>query len=193
MKNEAYLEFVKAALKNPLQISTIFQTGPWLRDQLLSGLDIDNAKIVVELGPGAGAITEALVQRLKPEAKYYGIELNEDLVKALRKFYPELIFYEKSAEYCEQIAKDNQPIDVIASSLPWTVFPFGLQERLIKAIHASLKPGGQFATYMCVNATIYPAAQSLKELIYSHFDNVEKSKVVWRNIPPAFVYTCTKK
>ncbi len=193
MKTEAYFEFVKAALKNPLQISTIFQTGPWLRDQLLSGLDIKDADIVVELGPGAGAITEGLVRIMNKETKYFGIELNEDLVLALKKFYPELTFYQKSAEYCEQIAKENKPIDVIASSLPWTVFPYGLQERLVKAIHSSLKPGGQFATYMCVNATIYPAAESFKELIYSNFDKVEKSQVVWRNIPPAFVYTCTKK
>lgn len=192
MFKKSTLYFIKAAIKNPMQISTVFETSPWLRDMLLKELKVNEASSVIELGPGAGAITEALLQRMQKEAKYYGIELNQDLITMLKEAYPKAQFFEESAEYCEVLTKKNGLADCIVSSLPWTIFSHDVQEKIITSIFNSLKDGGKFATYVCINAEVYPAAKNLKKLIFEKFTHVEKSPIEWRNIPPAAVYTCTK-
>lgn len=188
----SYIEFVKAALRNPLQISTVFQTSTWLCKKLLSRARVDEAKLIVELGPGAGAITQALYGQLPKDCRYVGIELNASLVEYLRARFPEFEFIHGSAESCSQVADKYGPIDVAISSLPWTVFPKDLQDEITSALATSLKPGGTFVTYVCLNAALYPAAKNLFALLKKKFSNVHKSSVEWRNIPPAFVYTCTK-
>lgn len=186
------IEFIKAALRNPFQISTIFQTSPWLSEALLREVSLEDAKLVLELGPGAGAVTEPLLARLPPDSKYIGIELNSHLVQYLHKKYPDRDFLEGSAELAANVAAKHGPIDAIVSSLPWTIFPADLQEQIIESIHQALRPGGIFATYVCINASLYPAAKNLKKILYSKFKQVHKSPIEWRNIPPAFVYSCTK-
>ena len=186
------VEFIKAALKNPMQISTVFQTSPWLCEALLKNVDVEAAKLILELGPGAGAVTEPLLKRMKVDSKYVGIELNSSLVSYLHKNYPGRDFVEGSAEMANDVAAKHGPIDAVVSSLPWTIFPGEVQEKIITSVHSSLREGGVFVTYVCLNASIYPAAKNLKRLLDDNFNNVHKGPVEWRNIPPAFVYTCTK-
>ena len=163
------IEFIKAALKNPL-----------------------NAKLILELGPGAGAVTEPLLRKINDDCKYVGIELNTHLVNYLNKNYPDRDFLEGSAEMATDVAAKYGPIDAVVSSLPWTIFPGEVQEKIINSVYSSLKEGGVFVTYVCLNASVYPAAKNLKRLLDDNFNSVKKSPVEWRNIPPAFVYTCTK-
>ena len=186
------VEFIKAALKNPMQISTVFQTSPWLAEALLRKVPLSDAKLVLELGPGAGAVTKPLLEKVSDDCKYVGIELNSHLVQYLHKNYPNRDFLEGSAELATEVAAKYGPIDAVVSSLPWTVFPYELQDRIITNVHESLKEGGVFVTYVCLNASFYPAAKTLKSLLYDKFSSVTKSPTEWRNIPPAFVYTCTK-
>lgn len=185
-------EFIKAAFKNPLQISTVFQTSPWLAEALLREVPLDKAKVVLELGPGAGAVTKPLLEKINADCKYVGIELNSSLVKYLHNNYPDRDFLEGSAELATEVAAKYGPVDAIVSSLPWTVFPHELQEKIVTNVHEALKDGGIFVTYVCLNASIYPAAKTFKSLIFDNFSEVKKSPVEWRNVPPAFVYSCTK-
>jgi phosphatidylethanolamine/phosphatidyl-N-methylethanolamine N-methyltransferase len=188
-----YIEFLKAAIKNPLQISTVFQTSRWLRNRMLNHIDFANCKHIMELGPGAGAITEGIAQRLSPNCKFTGFELNEDLVEYLRNYYPpQLEFVVGSAERAKEYAELKGPADAVISSLPWSLFTPDLQQNIVDSIYAALKPGGIFTTYVCINAIIYPGAQNFKYLLHRKFKNVKKTPTEWRNIPPAFVYICEK-
>ena len=53
-------------------------------------------------------------------------------------------------------------------------------------------PGGQFATFAYLQGLLLPAGQRFKDKLAQSFSKVEKSPTVWRNLPPAFVYRCTK-
>jgi len=174
-----------------MQISTVFQTTPWLAEHLISTLPIENAREIVELGPGAGAITRKLITKMPQGSHYVGIELNLELIQYLQSDFPKLRFVHDSAEQCAKITGPNS-VDVVISSLPWTVFPEELQGRILDSVLMALKPGGQFATYVCVNASLLPSADSLKKHLNQRFKQVTKSEVEYRNIPPAFVYTCVK-
>lgn len=188
-----YLEFLKAAIKNPLQISTVFQTSPWLRNRMLSHVDFTKCTHIIELGPGAGAITEGIAQRITSDVQFTGLELSEELVEYLRKIYPaHMEFIVGSAERAREFAEKKGPADAVISSLPWTLFGHELQNSILSSVHDALKPGGLFLTYVCVNASWYQSAQNLKYLLYRKFKTVRKTPIEWRNIPPAFVYVCEK-
>lgn len=190
----SYTEFLKAAVKNPLQLSTIFQTSPWLARSVLRQVDFANAGHIMELGAGAGAITGEVARRLTPSCQFTAFEVVPSLAEYLKRTYPaQMEIVVGSAELASDYAKKKGPADAVVSSLPWTIFPEKLQEDILDSVAKSLKPGGKFMTYVCVNAELYPAAKSLKSKMKKKFSKVERQPTEWRNIPPASVYVCTKQ
>ncbi len=186
------LRFLLAAIKNPREVSTIFQTTPWLRDQMLKSIDFSKIEHLVELGAGAGAITTGIADRLQKPEQYLGIELDHDLIEVLRKRFPDLKFTEALAEQVYELTQSTGPVDAIVSSLPWTLFPPDVRDRTMKSIAATVKPGGIFTTYIVVNAIFYPSAQDVIRQMKAHFSKVEQSKIFWKNVPPAFIFTAYK-
>lgn len=181
---------LRAAIARPKEVATIFPTSPLLARALLRGHDFGSAGLVVELGPGTGAITQPLRRRLEPGTDYLGVEITPSLVRTLRARFPELKFVQDSAEYLPRILSGRKAAAIV-SSIPWTLLGPDAQETLMLAITTSLQPGGRFSTYVCVNAAWYPSARYLRTLLRRSFKRVQKSPIVWSNLPPSFVYTCT--
>lgn len=190
MQNEIF-EFVKAAIKNPLAVSTVFPTSRFLAQRLLDLAELDREGIIAEVGCGTGAITKYLSPRLADPKRFIGIELSGDMVAFLRRAFPDMRFEEGAAEILPQLTGQGKVASVV-SSLPWTVFSDNLQKRTITGIVEALKDDGVFVTYVCANALLYPQAQHLMGLLNGSFRSVERSPLEWRNVPPAFVYVCRK-
>jgi len=185
------LEFVKAAIRNPLNVSTVFPTSKALAETLLARGDLRHAERVAELGAGTGAITKHLATRLAKPESYIGIELDPRMVEFLRREYPGLRFAKGLAEdLCDWVPERS--VDVVISSLPWTMFSDETQTKTVEAIVRALKPGGVFVTYICVNAMAYPRARSFIERLKNGFSEVTRAPLEWRNIPPAFVFQAKK-
>ncbi len=53
-----------------------------------------------------------------------------------------------------------------------------------------LRPGGVFVTFAYLQGLMLPAAGMLRRRLKSEFSRVETTKIVWRNVPPAFAYVC---
>ena len=185
------LEFIRAAIRRPLEVSTVFPTSQYLARRLLDATKISEAKSVVELGPGTGAITKYLRPRLNGRNGYLGIEVDPPMVGFLRREYSDLRFEIGLAESLKDLVA-AESVDVVVSSLPWTIFPSDVQVRTIDSIYRSLRTGGVFVTYVCVNAMIYPQARAFIQRLEDRFSRVRRSDLEWRNIPPAFVYTALK-
>ena len=183
------LEFVRAAIKNPLEVSTVFPTSPALASRLLETVPLDASGAIAEIGAGTGAITRFLLPRMPDKAKYVGVEISPEMVAYLRGAYPGAKFVEGSAEGLSEIVGSERAAAVV-SSLPWTIFSPELQARILESVRASLAPDGVFVTYVCINSAWYPQARRLASLLRRAFKSVQKSPVEWRNIPPAFVYSC---
>jgi phosphatidylethanolamine/phosphatidyl-N-methylethanolamine N-methyltransferase len=185
------LEFLKAALRRPMEVSTVFPTSKYLAEALLSYADLASARSVAELGPGTGAITRYLQPKLIDGASYIGIEIDKPMVDYLKLQYPKMRFEVGLAETLSTLVPPGS-VDAVVSSLPWTIFPSEMQERTVKAIVKALKPGGVFVTYVCVNALVYPQAKSFINRLSENFREVHRGDLEWRNIPPAFVYRSVK-
>jgi phospholipid N-methyltransferase len=61
---------------------------------------------------------------------------------------------------------------------------------MLAAVLKSLVPGGQFVAFAYVHAVWYPTSLRFRRRLARHFDRVETTSIVWRNLPPAFVYRC---
>ena len=161
---------------------------------MVEWFDWERARCVVEYGPGTGAFTGAILQRLHPEARFFAIERCPSLCGVLRERFPGLDVCEDSVEnvasLCQRRGFDR--VDAVICGLPWASFPDSLQQSCFEALAGVLAPGGQFATFAYWQGMLLPAAHRLRRRLGEHFSEVTVSPTVWRNLPPAFVYRCRR-
>jgi phospholipid N-methyltransferase len=189
------IELFKHFVKKPGEIGAICPSSPRLAKTIISEIDIEKASNVVEIGPGTGIFTEAIIPNLRPDANFFVVELNSDLHSFFQKKFPEIKAYNNCASELAGIMKEEkvESIDVIISGLPWASFPTELQHEVLGTIFDSLAPGGAFTTFAYLQGFLMKGAHRFRALLKDKFDTVETSKTVWRNFPPAFVYRCRKK
>ena len=188
------LLFLFNFIRSPRSIGAVFPSSRKLAAVMVKGAGVDTAKTVVELGPGTGVFTEAIVERLGPDGTYLGIELREKFAAIVREKFPGLRVVNDSAENIVENLRslDREEADVIISGLPWVSFDPDLQNRIMKSVADALPPGGKFSTFAYLLATRLPKARRFRTMLDENFSEVSESKTVWRNMPPAFVYHCTK-
>ena len=68
--------------------------------------------------------------------------------------------------------------------------PIELQARIMAAIMDVLKPGGIFVPFAYLQGLVMPPAGMLRRRLKSQFSAVKTTKIIWRNVPPAFAYVC---
>ncbi len=156
--------------------------------------ELSKCKTVVELGSGTGAITEKLLQNISKETLFLALEVNPLFVKETKKKCPKAIVYHDSAENIKHyLEKHGQAsCDCIISTLPWTLFSKEVQQNILRAITDVLKPGGEFLTVAYTFAGFLPAGIRFKNMLKGAFSIIERTKPIWKNLPPAYVYHCQK-
>lgn len=179
-------------IRDPLSTGTVCSSGPSLCRMMASDEWLTNADVVVELGAGTGSISKHLLRSLKDGATFISIEKNPHLYKMLVAQYSQTHFVLDCAENLPNILqqKSVNKADVIISSLPWTYFSFEQQNQLTQAIRTSLKPNGIFITYAYLWGVVLPTFAAFRKQLTQSFCNVDTSKIVWNNFPPAFLYQC---
>lgn len=189
--------FIREFARHPVWTGAIAPSSKWLARTITSDLGIETAQVVAELGPGTGVFTKAIRARRPDSAVQIAVEINPQFAERLRDEYPDVHVVNDSAERLSEIVKaaageDSTGADAIISGIPWAVFPEELQTQLLDAICATLKPGGKFATFAYLHGAWLPPGVRFRKMIGGKFARVDTTPVVWRNIPPAFVYRCEK-
>lgn len=182
--------FFKAAIKEPLQISTLFQTSSSVVKALISPLQIDPHCSVLELGVGAGAVTEKIFKNMSDKDKYIGIEINEDLYKFVSNRYKGFKFICSSAEAISDYS-DNRKFDLIVSTLPWSLFDRQIQQNILEQVKLHLEKGGYFKTYLACHAVLTNSGARFQNLLKEKFEVTSHWEVL--NIPPAKIFECRLK
>jgi phosphatidylethanolamine/phosphatidyl-N-methylethanolamine N-methyltransferase len=191
---EDYKLILREFARDPFAVATVCPSSPFLARHLANSLALSNAKVVVELGPGTGALTEAVLPRLKPGVRFLAVERNPALCAAWRKRYPGYDVVEGSVADLQQICRDQgiESVDCVVSGLPWPSFDLELQKAGLSGVHQVLSPGGQMAAFGYHIGLLMPGFQRYYKLLSHYFSNVERLSWEWRNLPPAFVTRCTK-
>lgn len=190
LKNSLPVQF----LLNPFTVGAVCPSSRELACEITSHIGLEKVSSVAELGPGTGALTGMILERMDKKSKFFAVELNESVIEEFRKKFPGTTIYNESAVLLKKLAaRENlENIDVIVSGLPWASFPSQLQDDLLDAILDTLPPGGVFATFAYLQGRLLPAGKRFRRKLDQHFSRVEKSRIIWKNIPPAFIYRCWK-
>ena len=187
-------KFLWQFLRHPGKVGAVWPSSKRLARAMMDSIDWSEAKTVLEYGPGTGIFTEHILQSKKPETRFLAIELNPQLASVLKEKVQGVEIVVDSVANVVTICKerDIEQVDGIICGLPWASFPESLQREILDAMFLVLKPGGQFATFAYRQGVWLPAGRRFRQMLDDRFSKVEKSKTVWRNMPPAFVYRCTR-
>lgn len=189
-----HARFLGAFFRGPVRVGAIAPSSHWLADRMSEDMGLRDARTVIELGPGTGVFTRAICDRVAPDALVMAVEINPEMAALLTDRYPRVRVVNDSAEHLDRLlgAAGRVEADAILSGLPWAGFSRDLQERLLIAVLKVLRPGGRFATFAYSHAAWLPPGRRFRRLLEQHFGTVRTTGIVWRNLPPAFVYRCER-
>jgi len=188
--------FLAAFVKDPFQTASITPSSRHLAQAMIADMDLGNADVVVELGPGTGVFTRAILEALRPGARLICVEVNPELAGGLAVRFPRAQVVNDSAQNLGRHLGTlglQGGVDCVISGLPWVLFSAAEQRRLLDPLVSALRPGGRFATFAYTHAAWLPAGRRFRWMLDTAFDEVAAGASVWRNFPPAFVYRCRRR
>jgi len=174
----------KKFLRHGTSIASFSPSQRFLARKIISGIDYDKAKCIVELGAGTGPVTAQLLARAKPHTKVIVVELDPDFCIRLRQKFPHADIVEGDAAKLEHLLAERgiAAVDHVVSGLPLPSFPAPLRDAILASSAKVLTPDGSFRQLTNMPYIYW-------KLYRRYFDEV-KFKFVPLNMPPAGVYVC---
>jgi phospholipid N-methyltransferase len=190
-------EFVAEALADFGTVGAIAPSSRFLTQAMLRPLPLENAQVVVEFGPGTGVMTRALLETLPADAKLLAFEINDRFAQHLRSSIndPRLVLIHSPAEALKQELDryGYRYVDAVLSSLAMGLMSDLQRDSLLSEISLRLKKKGTFTQYQYLHGLQFRDRQLSKFDMYAllnrYFRSVQR-QITWRNLPPAFVFTC---
>lgn len=175
--------FLREWLANPQRMGSVTPSSRKLAGAMARWLPTDPDSYVLELGPGTGAVTQALLERGLCEEKLIAIEHNPNMAQLLRKRFPRAHIITGDAWQLDNLLREHHEpvghVGVVFSSLPLLNFPPEKAEALAQKIRSVLQPRGNWVQYSYHLGRKQPRGSSRFKL--------HASKIVWLNLPPARV------
>jgi phospholipid N-methyltransferase len=181
------IKFFQEAIHNIKTLGTLTPSSRFLSKKMLQKIDFENATVIVELGPGNGAITKYILENLSSTATLICFEIKENFYQELQNLkHPQLVVLKASAETIKDELKKIKidKVDYIISSLPLTIIPEEVSNTILKKIYKVLKKDGVFIQYQYSLSYFKKLKKVFKGLVTLEFEPL--------NIPPAFIYRCKK-
>jgi phospholipid N-methyltransferase len=169
-------------------MGAVMPSSPRLAKAMAQWLPDDPEEYVIELGPGTGVVTEALLARGLAPGRLLAIEKSPELAAALKKRFPQICVIAGDAGEMDALLHQHtgaRRVGAVISSLPLRAFPPELEALVTRKIHETLKPGGcwvQF-TYHIFKRWINGSQP---------YDFNSTQLIFW-NLPPARVLRYQKK
>lgn len=186
--------FMRQFLRDQQTIGAISRSSRSLGLNMVKTIDFTHAGAIAEFGPGTGAFTGVILEKLAhhPKCKFFAVEKNDAMAAEFRHRFPKVKLYEDDARHIRAIcdAEGVKQLDAVVSGLPFMVFPRDLQEGILRETVKALKPGGTFVTFT-YRIDGLGRARRFRTLLESHFKHVKIGGLTISNIPPAVVFRCT--
>jgi phosphatidylethanolamine/phosphatidyl-N-methylethanolamine N-methyltransferase len=186
--------FLAAVLRNPAQVGAVVPTSDGMAELLTRIVPRSGEPVVVELGPGTGAVTGVIDDRLTPAARHIAVELDPEMAAYLQRTHPGLEVIEGNAVKLGALLAEHdvEHADAVVSGLPWSLFDDETQGLILTQIADLIGPTGAFTTFAYRHGLLLSAARRFRRALHETFEEVLVSATVWRNVPPAFVYVCRR-
>ena len=178
-----YFMFLRQWVSNPLMVGAVLPSGTSLARLMTMAIDHTTGS-VLELGPGTGVFTEALLKRGLAEDQLTLVELDEKFADLLSARFPSVHIVQGSAARLSAAGVGRGiKYNAVVSGLPLLSMPSRTVFRIVKGVARRLAPGGNL--YQFTYGARCPVARPMLEKLglESHL----LGTVVW-NFPPASVY-----
>ncbi|MHB8812726.1 MAG: class I SAM-dependent methyltransferase [Steroidobacteraceae bacterium] len=145
------LLFARNFFRHPRMLGSIVPSSRFLIKELLQPIDWNQARVIVEYGPGVGVITAEILRRMRSDAVLIAIEMNPDFVTHLRSALPDerLKVVEGSAESVGEILErfGYGKANYIISGIPFSTISAEMRERILRNTSEALAPRGAFLVF----------------------------------------------
>jgi phosphatidylethanolamine/phosphatidyl-N-methylethanolamine N-methyltransferase len=175
------VRFIGSWIKKPLDVGAVAPSSKLLARTMAGYVDPNGTGPVIELGPGTGPITEALVEHGVDPARLVLLEYNPAFCELLRRRFPAATVIQGDAyslrNSLAEIARHEAA--AIVSGLPLMTKPLPMRLRLLREAFALLKPDAPFVQFTYAVVPPIPRMAGMA---------VEASERIWLNLPPARVW-----
>jgi phosphatidylethanolamine/phosphatidyl-N-methylethanolamine N-methyltransferase len=180
------VRFLRSWIEKPLHMGAVMPSGRVLARTMAQYVDIDSSGPVVELGPGTGAITSALIEHGIDQKRLVLVEYNPGFCALLRDRYPHAKVVQGDAYTLRDSLRNvlSAPASAVVSGLPLVTKPMLTRLKLIRDAFVALAPGAPFVQFTYSVAP--PIPKSLPGV------STEASERIWMNLPPARVWVYRK-
>ena len=175
------VRFIRSWMEKPLAMGAVAPSSKVLARNMARYVDPNEDGPVIELGPGTGPVTEALIEHGVDPRRLVLVEFDPTFCQLLRQRFPQADVVQGDAYRLRETLTHYTRHDAaaIVSGLPLMTKPRRTRLRLLSDALALLKPGAPFVQF---TYAVVPPIPKLAGL------TVEASERIWRNMPPARVW-----
>jgi phosphatidylethanolamine/phosphatidyl-N-methylethanolamine N-methyltransferase len=180
------VRFLRSWIEKPLHMGAVMPSGRVLARTMAQYVDVKSTEPVVELGPGTGAITNALIEHGVDQKRLVLVEYNPGFCALLRDRYPQATVVQGDAYKLRDTLWNvlGKPASAVVSGLPLVTKPMLTRLKLIRDAFVALAPGAPFVQF--TYSVVPPIPKSLPGV------STEASERIWMNLPPARVWVYRK-
>jgi phosphatidylethanolamine/phosphatidyl-N-methylethanolamine N-methyltransferase len=177
--------FFRSWVEKPLAIGAVTPSGKALARTMASYIDPSICGPIIELGPGTGPVTAALVaQGVEPD-RLVLVEFNPTFCRLLRQRYPTATVVQGDAYGLKRLLTGSvhEPAAAVVSGLPLFTKPLKFRLRLLYEAFSLMAPSAPFVQFTYAAYSPIPRALDI---------TAQPSERIWTNIPPARVWVYRK-
>jgi len=178
--------FIRHWIDKPLSMGAVTPSSKVLARAMARYVDPESPGPVIELGPGTGAVTKALVEHGVDPARLVLVEFNPSFCRLLRTRYPAATVIQGDAYRIKHLLSGllRDPAAAVVSGLPLQTKPFKRRLQLIEEAFELMAPNAPFVQFTYAMVTPIPKKHAG---VTAH-----PSELIWQNLPPARVWVYRK-
>ena len=179
------VRFLRSWIEKPLHMGAVMPSSKVLARTVARYVDPHSDGPVIELGPGTGAITDALIAHGVAEKRLVLVEYDPGFCALLRERYPQATVIQGDAYNLDQTLADwKEPAAAMVSGLPLVTKPMLVRVKLMRDAFQKMEAGAPFIQF--TYSVISPIPKSLPGV------HTQASERIWMNLPPARVWVYRK-
>lgn len=179
--------FAKNFFRHPRMLGSLIPSSRFLVERLLRQIEWDQARVIVEYGPGVGNFTAEILRCMRPDALLIAVETNPDFVRFLQRSFsdPRLCVVQGSAADVEKLLAERgvSKADYVVSGIPLSTLQDGVREAILMSTRRVLQPQGAFLVYQ-FSPKALPDLRRIFTRVSRSFEPL--------NVLPALVFYCTR-
>lgn len=183
-----YIKFMAAWAKDPKGIGAIAPSGEKLAQLITCEID-PNAGKVLELGPGTGVFTKAILARGVKAEDLIAFEADVNMAQLLAPRYPNVrILNEDASNLARKDYLNGEKCSCAISGLPFLIISPRKTMQILIGTFKHLKPHGALYEFT------YSPKCSIPRYILDRLGlKSERVYSTFQNIPPASIFKITKR